>query len=187
MFRRLIVVLFLALVLATVLVPSALASDPTTKQIGLVIAFPDGATHLEVVTVPATGTTFDVLKAAGIDLVTGAGPTLCSINKVGCPATNCFCDNSHFWAYYHLNAANQWEIAFQGIGDFNPTNGSVEGFAWSGFDESYNPTVQPPIYTFEQIVAATTPPVSVPEPGTLLLLGSGLAGVAAYVRLRKSR
>jgi hypothetical protein len=36
-------------------------------------------------------------------------------------------------------------------------------------------------------VAATTPPVSVPEPGTLLLLGSGLAGVAAYVRLRKSR
>ena len=52
MSRRLIVVLFLALALATMLVPAALASDPTTKQVGLVVAFPDGKTHLEIVTVP---------------------------------------------------------------------------------------------------------------------------------------
>ena len=114
---------------------------------------------------------------------------MCSINKVGCPAADCFCDATHFWAYYHLNATtNQWASAAEGIGSYVPANGSVEGFAWSGFDESYNPTVQPPVYTFDQIVAKTAPPpVSVPEPGTLLLLGSGLAGVAAYVRLRKSR
>jgi hypothetical protein len=88
-----------------------------------------------------------------------------------------------------LNADSQWEVAPQGIGGYDPANGSVEGFAWSGFDEkTYAPTVQPPIYTFDQIVAKTTPPpVSVPEPGTLLLLGSGLAGVAAYMRIRKSR
>ena len=52
MSRRLIVVLFLALALATVLVPAAFAADPTTKQIGLVVAFPDGTEHLEIVTVP---------------------------------------------------------------------------------------------------------------------------------------
>ena len=75
-----------------------------------------------------------------------------------------------------------------GVGGVVPANGAVVGFAWSGFDQNYNPTVQPPVYTFAQIVAKTTPPpVSVPEPGTILLLGSGLAGVAAYVRLRKSR
>jgi hypothetical protein len=188
MSRRFVLVMLIVLVLCTLFAGTALAQAPTTKQVGLVIAFPDGTEHLEVVTVPATGTTFDVLEAAGIDLVSGAGPTLCSINKVGCPATNCFCDNTHFWAYYHLNAASQWVVAPEGIGGFDPANGSVEGFAWSGFDQSYNPTVQPPIYTFAQIVAKTTPPpVSVPEPGTLLLLSSGLAGVAVYVRLRKSR
>ncbi len=192
MFRRLIVVLFLALTLATVLVSAALAGDSTTKQVGLVVAFPDGKPHLEIVTVPVAATAFDVLEAASIDLAsqdTAYGPALCSINAVGCPATNCFCDAAHFWAYYHLNAAtNQWASAAEGVGSYVPADGTVEGFAWSGFDASYNPTVQPPVYTFAQILAATTPqPVAVPEPGTLLLLGSGLAGVAAYVRIRKSR
>lgn len=192
MSRRFIVVLFLALAVASVLVSAAFAAAPTTKQVGLVIAFPDSDPHLEIVTVPAAATTIEILEAANIDLAsqnTQYGPALCSINKVGCPATDCFCDAAHFWAYYHLNATtNQWTAAAEGIGSYVPVNGSVEGFAWSGFDANYNPTVRPPVYTFDQIVAATTtPPVSVPEPGTLLLLGGGLAGVAAYVRMRKSR
>ena len=79
--------------------------------------------------------------------------------------------------------ANKWAAAPEGVGSYVPANGAVEGFAWSGFDANYNPTVQPPIYTFAQI-AATTVPVSVPEPSSLLLLGGGLAGLAAYVRAR---
>ena len=103
MSRRLIVVLFLALALATMLVPAAFAADPTTKQIGLVVAFPDGTEHLEIVTVPTTATTFDVLQKAKITLAsvdTGFGPGVCGINNFGCPATNCFCDAAHYWAYY---------------------------------------------------------------------------------------
>jgi hypothetical protein len=191
MSRRLIVVLFLALVLATMLVPAAFAADLTTKQIGLVVAFPDGTEHLEIVTVPTAATTFDVLQKAKVTLAsvdTGFGPGVCAINNFGCPATDCFCDAAHYWAYFDLDAATgKWVASTLGAGSVVPTGGTVVGFAWSGFDENYNPTIQPPVYTFDQIVAATTPPVSVPEPGTLLLLGSGLAGVAAYVRIRKSR
>jgi hypothetical protein len=187
---------FVPVVLLTVLVlaltgSAVLAADGPTRQVGLVIAFPDGSEHLEIVTVPDTATTYDVLQAANVDLAvasTDYGPALCRINTTGCPVDNCFCDAAHYWAYYHLNpTGNAWTVATEGIGAFKPADRAVEGFAWSGFDANYNPTVQPKVHTFDEIVAATTPPAPVPEPGSLLLLASGLAGVAGYARYRMRR
>lgn len=169
MSKRFIPVVLLALALCAALVGTLSAADADTKQIGLVIAFPDGTLHSEVVTVPAAATTFEVLKAAQIILAsetTSFGPAVCGINNVGCPATNCFCDAKHFWAYYHLEGG-AWGAAAEGAGSYVPANGAVEGFAWSGMDASFNPTVQPPVYTFEQIAAA-------PQPATLPQTGGSM-------------
>jgi hypothetical protein len=113
----------------------------------------------------------DALKAAKIDLVSANsdfGPAVCGINKVGCPAENCFCDPKHFWAYYHLDpASNKWQASAQGAGAFVPSNGAVEGLTWSGMDASFMPTDQPNVYTFQELSGAA--PQSLPKTGYGLL------------------
>ena len=186
MTRRFIPVVLIALVLGAMIAGTALAQTPTTKQVGLVIAFPDGTQHTEIVTVPAAATAQEALLAAKITLAStdgGFGPAVCGINNVGCPITNCFCDAAHFWAYYHLDpATSQWAAAAEGVGNYVPANGSVEGFAWSGFDESYKPTVQPPVYTFDQLVVGPQP-ATLPKTGgdpVILMLG-GLGGLLLVI------
>jgi hypothetical protein len=197
MHRRLVIALFLAMVLVALVAGAVLAQGPATKQVGLVVGLPDDKVHLEMVTVPMTATTFDVLKAAKIVLISqnmSFGPAICSINDVGCPATNCFCDPTHFWAYFHLDPATRtWTPAAEGAGAFVPAGGAVEGFVWSGADASFNPTAKPPVHTYEEIARQkSSAPVSGPASSTVLLLGIGLAGLAGlagyalYTRARRS-
>jgi len=152
--RRLTLVALVVLVLVAVVAPVQ-AQDADTKQVGLVIAFPDGTQHTEIVTVPAAATTFDVLGAADIELAsqeTTFGPAVCSINGTGCPADNCFCNEKEFWAYFHL-ADGEWASAMEGVGAYVPADGAVEGFAWSASDADFNPTVKPNVVAFDQITS----------------------------------
>lgn len=186
--RRPIILVF-ALVLALALAVTVSAQG-ATKRVALVIQFPNRS-YTEIVTVPVTATTADALKEAAIPVGIAQlpfGPGLCNIDGVGNPVDDCFADPAHFWAYFHLNGA-QWDSALTGIGGYVPADEAVEGFAWSGFDENFNPTVKPPVKTFSQIEAELTPappPNEVPEPATIVLLGGGLTALAAYARKRRA-
>jgi len=181
-FRWLVpVLLLLALLLFT-----AIGYAGGNKSIGLVVQFPDGSVKSTTVTVPVDATAADVLAASSFNAAIASssyGPALCGIDNQGCGVDNCFCDANHFWAYYHL-VHKQWQASAVGIGGYTPADHAVEGFAWSGFDANYAPTVQPPVMTYDQIVGAQ--PVPVPEPATIFLVGSGIVGLAAYTRRRRA-
>jgi hypothetical protein len=185
-------VLFIVLAFTITVAGVAVAAVDDTKQVGLVIAFPDGAKHLQIVTVPAGATTFEALQAASVKLAsqnTQFGPAVCSINEVGCAADNCFCDPKRFWAYFHLDPANtKWVAAAEGVGTYVPVNGAVEGFVWSETDASFAPVSQPPVYTFAQIQSATTSPWgNVLKWVIPLVLVLAVAVVLLYIWRRRSR
>jgi hypothetical protein len=184
--RRFSLIVLMALVLMALIAPVQ-AQDAGTKQVGLVIAFPDGTQHTEIVTVPTAATTFEVLQAADIELAsqeTAFGPAVCSINGTGCPADNCFCNEKEFWAYFHLDNG-EWASAMEGVGGYVPVDGMVEGFAWSASDADFNPTVKPNVVAFDQItssaaVAATGVGLSTQ---TIILLVAVVALIAILVAL----
>jgi len=183
--RRFSLIVLMALVLMALVAPVQ-AQDAGTKRVGLVIAFPDGTQHTEIVTVPAAATTFDVLGAADIELAsqeTAFGPAVCSINETGCPADNCFCNEKEFWAYFHLTDG-EWASAMEGVGAYVPADGTVEGFAWSASDADFNPTVKPNVVTFEQMASGAAAATGVGlSTQTIVLLVAVVALLAVLVVL----
>jgi ABC-type nitrate/sulfonate/bicarbonate transport system substrate-binding protein len=163
MYARRFLALLLTLVLLALLTASALAQE-TVKRVALVIQLPDYV-YSEIVTVPADATTADVLEAAVIPVGMATfswGTAICNIGGVGNPVDDCFADPQHFWAYYHLEG-NSWVPSDVGVSNFVPADQAVEGFAWSGFDANYNPTVQPPVMTFEEVEAGQFVPIFFPS------------------------
>ncbi len=181
-------VILLIVVMLALTAGVSFAQTAGTKQVGIVVTFPDGATHTEVVTVPATATALDALKAAKLNVVTAEssfGPALCNINTTGCPVDNCFCDEKTYWAYYHLNGT-AWAGAQEGVGIYVPADKAVEGFAWSGFDANFNATVQPPVYAFDQMLAKQAPGLSTVQIVALVFLAVGLVALVWYLlRMRR--
>jgi len=73
------------------------------------------------------------LQLTGIPVETydfGGGYAVCSINGVGCPADNCFCDPTHFWNYEYWDGS-AWQGYMVGAGQSSISDGALEGWRWA--------------------------------------------------------
>ena len=110
---------------------------------------------------------YDVLLRAGFDVVptfdAGMGAGVCSINDVGCPAGDCFCECTGspcvYWAYHHL-VGGQWQYSGLGASSHMARSGDVEGWAWG--EGGLTDGAQPAVVSFDQICAP--PPTDTPVP-----------------------
>ena len=81
----------------------------------------------------------DVLRLSGLEVVTVStsfGPAVCSIEGVGCPAEDCFCNPSKYWAYAYWDGA-AWQSYAVGAGSsVISRTGAVEGWRWGEFGQA---------------------------------------------------
>ncbi|HUS69928.1 MAG TPA: hypothetical protein VM075_04030 [Anaerolineae bacterium] len=142
-----------------------LAQD--TQRAGLVVRFYDGSVFSECIEFSQPDISgCEVLNLSSLSVVYGGygtyGEAVCTINGVGCPASNCFCEcggvDCEYWAYYHLGGA-KWNYSTAGCSSHFVEAGDVEGWAWGAGTVGATSEVQPPVMTFEELCAPPTPPI----------------------------
>lgn len=170
--RRLACWLLGMLLLALLLFPSgALAEQP--NRAGLVIRHGDGRIVYRVVefTEPEI-TGADLLLRSQVALVTtayaGLGQAVCSLDREGCPADNCFCKSytnpAYFWHYYRLNADGTWSSMAIGPDRRKIHDGDIDGWSWTAGDSELPNTSIDGIATM--VAASASPSAGLSQPET---------------------
>ncbi len=111
----------------------------------IIVQFDDHAVQIRPIelTQPISG--LAALEQSGLDIVTadtGFGPAVCSIEGVGCPVDNCFCDEQQFWAYSAWDGA-VWQPYEVGAGISIVEPGAIEGWRWGPFESVQRPAPAP--------------------------------------------
>ena len=134
----------LALCLLVVLLfgSSLAAKAQEDKQGGVIVQFDDHAQIVRSFTFTGEISGLDALARSGLDIVitsTSFGPAVCSIEGVGCPATDCFCSTTKYWAYNYWDGA-AWQGYPVGAGSsVISQTGAVEGWRWGEFGAQQAP------------------------------------------------
>lgn len=136
----------LGLILLTLLLTVARATaEPlgpaSTGQGSVVVQFGDHDLIARSISFTAPISGLRALELTGLDVVTattGFGPAVCSIEGVGCPASDCFCGGSNFWNYNYWDGST-WQGYAVGAGDSAVGDGGVEGWRWGSWGSSMQP------------------------------------------------
>ncbi|MCC6455945.1 MAG: hypothetical protein IT328_13415 [Caldilineaceae bacterium] len=114
------------------------ANAQTTNEATVIVQFDGQARVVRGVefTTPISGLT--ALQWSGLRVVysdTSFGPAVCAIEGVGCPATDCFCNNDKYWGYSYWDGAS-WQSYAVGAGtSVISQSGSIEGWRWGSFGD----------------------------------------------------
>lgn len=184
--------------LAVTALPPSIAFGQDTSTVGQIVEFPDGEMRAFCRELETPTDNVTALLATDLDLAIkdwGFGYTVCGIEGLGCPEEDCFCKcplpDCKQWTFFRWNNADgEWEQTE----DTTLQAGDIVGWLWTELNTSADypwpalgsPSLQNVTLTRvceleeEQVFSEDF----VPEPGTLLLLGSGIAGIAGYAALR---
>jgi hypothetical protein len=183
---------------AVMLLPASLAYGQETGTVAQLVEFPGGDLKPFCRDLLTPTDNITALKATGLDLAIkdwGFGFTVCAIEGLGCPEEECFCKcplpECTQWTFFRWNKVKgAWETTE----DTTVKAGDVVAWLWTELDTTVDypwPPAETPSLenvTLDKICELEEEQrlqrEFVPEPGTILLLGSGIASLAGYAGLK---
>jgi len=123
--------------------PAVTHADGPDKA-DIVVQFDDQDAVVRNVTFTGPITGVKALEESGLNIETydaGWGIAVCSIEDVGCPATDCFCDTNNFWGYNYWDGS-AWQGYMVGASVATITNGAIEGWRWGPWRSAMVPAPQ---------------------------------------------
>ncbi len=193
----------IALLLVLILSLAAAVSAQELNRAALVVVLPDGETLTRCVAFAEDEISgFEAMSRSGLALETtvgSMGSTICSVETVGCPADDCFCQckgggDCIYWSYWHQKEG-EWAYSNAGAGNYRLGDGAIEGWVWGA--GTPNKAISPPPMTFDEICAAPNANGAVNDEGGMMndesgqswigyalfgLIAVGLGGVLAKSR-----
>ncbi|MFP4344580.1 MAG: hypothetical protein ACLFU8_07800 [Anaerolineales bacterium] len=148
----------LALLVVALLPSGAAAQEEGPHRAGLVVVDAAGGVTTRCVPFDAPAVTGrELLEATDLTPLFSAesgGVLLCSLDGLGCPTAECFCECTgspcRYWSYFHYTPEG-WTYAGQGASARRLESGDVDGWVWGDGSQ------RPPEITFEELCPSATP------------------------------
>ncbi|MEJ5309451.1 MAG: hypothetical protein WHX52_06740 [Anaerolineae bacterium] len=140
--------------------PSGLAQEGGQNRAGLIIVHGDGRVLTRCVTFTEERISgVALLQRSGLTVDANTGPmgsAVCTINREGCPANDCFCQCKSspctYWNYFHRNPDGTWAYSGMGAAAWTVGNGDVDGWVWG------DGSAPPPAFAFDAICGVEAVP-----------------------------
>jgi len=153
-------VLFLLVTLLLALPASA--QEGGQNRAGLIVVHGDGRVLTRCVTFAEeriSGVALLQRSGLAVDANTGPmGSAVCTINREGCPANDCFCQCKNnpctYWNYFHRNADGSWAYSGMGAATWTVGNGDIDGWVWG------DGSAPPPALAFAAICDVASVPLA---------------------------
>ena len=107
-----------------------------SQEAHVIVQFDNNARTVRTITFTNPISGLLALELSGLEVVTTStsfGPAVCSIQGVGCPAENCFCDANRFWGYSYWDGSGWQSYAIGAGSSLISQTGAIEGWRWGEF------------------------------------------------------